>query len=286
MQLLMLIDVCVATICVILPPAPTVLQEGSFDACVYTRGSVRRASGFVLVGKPGTGNPARSWRKIPFTLIDQSRPFSMSANACLRQLGKAYTHRAWRTWTRISFPMGVVILRTIKLRAFWVTVAILAWIPILAAQKSKGAAPAPVPTQIGAAQKVFISNAGGESFETVIDETVFNGGPDRPYNQFYAAMAGWGRYVLVSSPADADLVFEISWALTDTGLKLPVLGQLRLVVIDPKTHVTLWNFTEYVRGAILLGNRDKNFDQAMSTIVNRVKKMVDTPAATTDATRK
>ncbi len=40
------------TICVILPPAPSVLQEGSSegssDACVYTRGSVRRASGFVV----------------------------------------------------------------------------------------------------------------------------------------------------------------------------------------------------------------------------------------------
>ena len=39
----MLIDVeRLATICVILPPAPSVLQEGSSDACVYTRGSVRR----------------------------------------------------------------------------------------------------------------------------------------------------------------------------------------------------------------------------------------------------
>jgi hypothetical protein len=51
--LLMLIDVeRLATICVILPPAPSVLQEGGSDACVYTRGSVRRASGFVLTGNP------------------------------------------------------------------------------------------------------------------------------------------------------------------------------------------------------------------------------------------
>ena len=41
-----------ATICVILPPAPSFLQEDSSDACVYPRGSVRRASGFVLTGKP------------------------------------------------------------------------------------------------------------------------------------------------------------------------------------------------------------------------------------------
>ena len=152
--------------------------------------------------------------------------------------------------------------------------------------KSKGVVPAPVPTQIGAAQRVFISNAGGESFETVIDQTVFHGGPDRPYNQFYAAMSDWSRYKLVSSPSDADLVLEISWALSDTGLKLPVLGQLKLVIVDPKTHVTLWNFTEYVRGAMLLGNRDKNFDEAMNTIVNRMKKIVDTPVAAGDAIHK
>ncbi|HWW18785.1 MAG TPA: hypothetical protein VNY81_09205 [Candidatus Saccharimonadales bacterium] len=111
-----------------------------------------------------------------------------------------------------------------------------------------------------------------------IDQTVFNGGPDRPYNQFYTAMKGWGRYELLPSPTDADLVLEISWALTDTGLKLPVLGQLRLVVVDPKTHVTLWNLTEYVRGAILLGNRNKNFDQTMNTIVNRMKELASRPA--------
>jgi hypothetical protein len=148
----------------------------------------------------------------------------------------------------------------------------------LNAQQSKAPAPAPIPQQIGAAQKVFISNGGGESFESVIEQTVFNGGPDRPYNEFYAAVQSWGRYDLVSSPGDADVVLEISWALTDTGLKLPVLGQLRLQVIDPKTHVTLWSIIEYVRGAILLGNRDKNFDQSMATIVSRLKKLAAPPS--------
>ena len=105
----------------------------------------------------------------------------------------------------------------------------------------------------------------------MIDQTVFNGGPDRPYNEFYAAMKGWEHYQIADSPAAADLVFEISWNLSDTGLKLPVLGQLRLLVIDPKTNVTLWTLTEYVRGALLLGNRDKNFDYAMTSIVNRMK---------------
>jgi hypothetical protein len=46
----MLIDVqLLVAIHVILPPAPSVFQESS-DAGVYTRGSVRRSSGFVLTG--------------------------------------------------------------------------------------------------------------------------------------------------------------------------------------------------------------------------------------------
>jgi len=176
-------------------------------------------------------------------------------------------------------------VKTFKLPASCLAFAVLGLVQLLSAQQPK-AAPAPVPAQIAAAQKVFIANAGGESLETVIDETVFNGGPDRPYNEFYSAMKSWGHFELVSSPADADLVLEISWVLTDTGLRLPVLGQLRLVVIDPKTHVTLWNFTEYVRGALLLGNRDKNFDQAMNTVVARMKALMSPPSPTADATQK
>lgn len=143
------------------------------------------------------------------------------------------------------------------------------------AQKSQVPPPAPIPPQIAAAQKIFISNAGGESFETVFDQIVFDGGPDRAYNQLYEAMKSWGQRELVASPAEADLVFEISWVLNDTGLgRLPVLGQLRLVIVDPKTHIPIWTVTEYVRGAVLLSNRDKNFDQAMNTIVGRLKTLL------------
>ncbi len=152
-------------------------------------------------------------------------------------------------------------------------------LPLLNAQKSKEAPVAPVPAQIADARKIFIANDGGLSFEYIIDQTIFNGGPDRPYNQFYAAMKDWGQREVVSSPADADLVLQVSWVLSDTGLRLPVLGQLQLLIIDPKTHITLWNITEYVRGAILLGNRDKNFDHAMTTVVSRLKTLMAPTAA-------
>jgi hypothetical protein len=162
-------------------------------------------------------------------------------------------------------------LKSVQLQILCMVLAMLTSVPVAYAQKSQAPAPAPVPPQITAARTVFISNAGGESLDTVTDQTVFNGGPDRPYNEFYAAMKAWGRYQLEASPESADLVFQISWTLSDTGLKLPVLGQLRVLIIDPKTQVTLWSFTEYVRGAVLLGNRDKNFDSAMNAIISRMK---------------
>ncbi len=154
----------------------------------------------------------------------------------------------------------------------WI-LALLSLASILNAQAGKDSVSAPVPVQIGTARKIFISNGGGQSFETVIDQKVFNGGSDRPYNQFYADMKAWGRYEFVTSPADADLVLEISWSLADTGLRLPVLGELRLVIVDPKTHIKLWTLSEHVRGALLLGNRDKNFDDAMNTVVSRMKNL-------------
>jgi hypothetical protein len=66
---------------------------------------------------------------------------------------------------------------------------------------------APLPTQIVAAKKVFIANGGGD--DPGMPDPLFNGGGDRPYNQFYAAIKSSGRYELVGSPAEADLLLDI-----------------------------------------------------------------------------
>lgn len=172
-------------------------------------------------------------------------------------------------------------MKQIQICAAWIFASSL----VAIAQQAKVVPLAPVPIQIATAKKAFISNVGGESFETVFDQAVFNGGPDRPYNQFYAAMRGWGHYELVPSPADADLILVVRWVLSDTGLKLPVLGLIEVDMVDPKTHVTLWTLREYVRGALLLGNRDKNFDHAMNTIVDRARKLAEGSRETTEATK-
>jgi hypothetical protein len=131
---------------------------------------------------------------------------------------------------------------------------------------------APVPTQLVSAGKIFISNAGGDIDPNTKQLGEFVGLPIRPYNDFYAAMKSWGRYQLVSAPANADLIFEISFSVSFIG------GggadcKFHLVILDPKTHVTLWAFTEYVESAILAGNREKNFEQGMASIVADAKSL-------------
>jgi hypothetical protein len=130
---------------------------------------------------------------------------------------------------------------------------------------------APVPAQLVTAGKIFISNAGGDIDPNTKQLGEFVGLPVRPYNDFYAAMKSWGRYQIVSTPSDADLVFEISFSVS-----LATGGadcKFHLVILDPKTHVTLWAFTEYVETAILAGNREKNFEQGMAGIVADAKSL-------------
>jgi len=157
-------------------------------------------------------------------------------------------------------------------------------VPGLIAQEKKESLPAPLPAQIYTARKVFVSNAGDETLGE------FSGGPDRAYNQLYAALKGWGRYELVAAPADAELVFEISFATRVLGENVsggggtPVSNrtvrdpQLRLTIWDLKTHVLLWTIIEHMQSALLQGNRDKNYDQAMAALVNDIKNVAGQPA--------
>lgn len=144
---------------------------------------------------------------------------------------------------------------------------------LYAATPSKEAPAAPVPPQILTANKVFIANGGGD--ESLFDSPQYDGGPDRLYNEFYAAMKSWGRYQLVGSPHEADLVFEVSLTIVQPQRSAPLGGdsnpvydsQFHLTVRDGMTHETVWGLTEHAQTALLPGNRDKNFEQALAGIV-------------------
>jgi hypothetical protein len=130
---------------------------------------------------------------------------------------------------------------------------------------------APVPSSLLNAKTVFISNAGADSG---LFPHPFNGDPDRAYNEFYAAVMSWGRYQVVASPAQADLVFELqltapngpSNANKSLGASDP-LPMLRLVIYDRPTHYVLWALTESVLPATLQKSHDHNFDEAVSNLM-------------------
>ncbi len=162
----------------------------------------------------------------------------------------------------------------------------IAWVavPNLRAQNTKELLPAPLPSQIFTARKVFVSNAGDETLGD------FSGGPDRAYNQLYTALKGWGRYELVRAPADAELVFEISFAMPTVAEDVSGGGagtsvssrqvkdpRFLLAIRDLKTHALLWTYIEHVQPALLKGNRDKNFDLAMAALVNDIRNVAGQP---------
>ena len=156
--------------------------------------------------------------------------------------------------------------------------------PLSAAQQKKPAHPAPIPAQILTARKVFIANGGGD--ESRYEGASYSGGPDRAYNEFYAAMKTWGRYELLAAPGEADLVFEIRLTvfqlqrervLRDDGTASD--SQFRFVIRDAKSHETLWGLTEHAQGAVLQDNRDKNFEQALAAVVAEVQRIAGSAAA-------
>jgi hypothetical protein len=153
----------------------------------------------------------------------------------------------------------------------------LAAVPILMAQQTREAPVAPVPAGITAGKRAFISNAGVDGTSLVAFKKA--GGANQPYNEFYAAMKDWGRYELVSAPADADLVFEIRFAapLVAVGNVNPYGPELELAILDSKTHFRLWTLTQPVEGAVRKATWDKNFSQGMASLMANVKNLVIGP---------
>src|SRR6266542_4093123 len=145
------------------------------------------------------------------------------------------------------------------------TIAALVLFSACTLHASRALASAPIPSQILNAKKIFISNGGQEGVPRL---GTFSGEPEQTYNQFYAAMKDWGRYELVSAPSDADLILEVSFAIPAAGSNVLYEPRFRPLVLDPKTHFTLWAFIENVDWAILAGNRNKKFDQGMTNLMN------------------
>jgi len=153
-------------------------------------------------------------------------------------------------------------------------------LPLSMAQSKPAVAPAaPIPPSILAAKKVFIANAGGD--EMTGDDPSFSGGPDRAYNEFYAAMKSWGRFEVVNSPGDADLLLEIRQsvsAVTPTGRGASsFIPQFELKIRDPRTNTLLWGFHVHGRFGIGQAESDRNFSSAVGRLATDLRILLAPP---------
>lgn len=172
-----------------------------------------------------------------------------------------------------------------KAMSVFVTVIFILESSLFAAEDSKQVTPTPVPVQILNAKKVFVANAPGD----LIDPSM--GGNERPYASFYSALKSSGQYELVSSPAEADVILEVSFSNTLTGVggtsatgcSSSTSSLLRLVIVDPKTQTPLWWFAEPIVQKRMMFHAEKATDAFADTVPKLLDDLRTLPSASSTA---
>lgn len=152
-------------------------------------------------------------------------------------------------------------------------------IAILAPRSPAQAAPPsppPIPPAILNAKTVFLANGGADGG---LFPEPFSGDPNRAYFGLYTQLSS-ATFQLVPDPSQADLVMEIHLVAPngpkDTAKQLGSADPLpffRLVIYDRQTHFTLWTITEPIEWAVLQKTHDKNFDDALSRVVDDLQSL-------------
>jgi hypothetical protein len=108
---------------------------------------------------------------------------------------------------------------------------------------------------------------------------MFTGGPDRAYNSLYNDLRQSSQYQLVSSPSQADLVFEIRAIApsVNNGDVVAYNPQLILSIQDPQTKAILWTTSANVRALGTQKRRDQGFDQSMAVLVDKLAQVTGQP---------
>jgi hypothetical protein len=141
---------------------------------------------------------------------------------------------------------------------------------------------APVPAQIAAAHTIFLTNGGADANFPLTE--------GQSYDQVYAALKAWGRFTLVGSAADADLVFNLREIapITDIvgnrdGTYSLTSPAFSLSIADPKTNSNLWTITSPVT---IVGKKEVRAhwtDIAITNLISRTKVLVNQPLTPTES---
>jgi hypothetical protein len=108
---------------------------------------------------------------------------------------------------------------------------------------------APLPAVVVNAKKIFLTNGGGSNLA---------------YDAFYSDMKQWGKYEIVGSPDEADLIVELAYRVDRGGTRVwsssnsydgttqvhsaQILDpQVTLTIYDAKTKNSLWSEVDHRR---------------------------------------
>jgi len=146
----------------------------------------------------------------------------------------------------------------------------------LAKDKKKEVPIAPLPSVVASSKTVFLSNGGGSNLA---------------FDAFYAAMKDWGKYEIVGSPEEANLIVELAYKVEQEGTRVwsthnaytgatqvhsaqIVDPQLMLTIYDGKTKTQLWAETDHRRLARRQKNREKETVNSAQRLVDDLKTRV------------
>jgi hypothetical protein len=115
-----------------------------------------------------------------------------------------------------------------------------------------------------------------------------------PNDAFYSKIKEWGKYDIVGSPEEADLIVELSYRVEDKGTRVwsttntynnttqfhsrqVVDPELILTIYDAKTKNSLWSETDHRRLARREKNREKETVNSAQRLVDDLKERATVP---------
>ena len=136
--------------------------------------------------------------------------------------------------------------------------------------------------RLAAAKTVFLKN---------------NGGSEIPFNVISGGLEGWGRFLPVDSPEQADIVIEVTspdddhsskssgthvgakGRMEDSGSTSRDVyeGPIKMVVSDARTHLTLWAASEQPKGGLRQRARDEHLVEAAQLLVTKFRERLEPP---------
>jgi hypothetical protein len=158
-------------------------------------------------------------------------------------------------------------------------VILLLLVGVAFAKHRKDIPQAPLPAVIANAKTVFLTNGGGSNLA---------------YDAFYSDMKQWGKYEIVGSPDNADLIIELAYRVEHNGTdvwsatnsytgKTQVYSsqnidpQLALKIYDAKSKNSLWSAIDHRQLARREKNREKETIKSADRLVDQLKTRVAIP---------